>query len=281
MRSPRGVPLRLDSREWHARLAGVLDAVGSESFAPALVAALDDLIWLDSAIVFAFRETQPPLILHDRLAEEEREAFYATWLGGVYLLSPFYRAFRDGQPDGLYRMRELAPAGFTASEYYRRYYRLTASSDLAGFLVRAADAAIVVSVGRRQPHPRFTRADLLRLEATAPMVSALGTAHWRTLRADAPQDPQRHAGLESRLAAFGADRLTRREREVLHLLLDGHSSKSIARAAGMLPETARVHRRNIYAKLEVSSQGELFARLLRWLGSDQVQGWTARERAGA
>jgi len=117
--------LRLDSREWHQRLAALLAQVGDEAFAPALLALLDQLVSLDSAIVFAFRESRPPHIVHDRLADEERDAFYGAWLDGVYLLSPYYRAFRDGRPGGLYRLRALAPAGFTASEYYRRYYRLT------------------------------------------------------------------------------------------------------------------------------------------------------------
>ena len=246
-----------------------LPAGGTDAFASALTQALDELVWLDSAVVFAFREAEPPLVLHDRLAAAEREAFYDTWLAGVYLLSPFYRAFREGREDGLYSLRDIAPAGFTASEYHRRYYRLTASSDLVGYLVQVDGSALVVSLGRRQPGPRFARAELAKLEACAPMVSALAAAHWRTAGSveAAATESRRHAGLEARLAAFGADRLTPREREVLRLLLDGHSSKSLARAAGMLPETARVHRRNIYAKLGVGSQGELFAMLLRWLGT--------------
>ena len=61
---------------------------------------------------------------------------------------------------------------------------------------------------------------------------------------------------------FGAGLLTDREREILHLLLRGHSAKATARVLGISPETARVHRRHLYAKLDVGSQGELFSRVM-------------------
>ncbi|MCA8966316.1 MAG: helix-turn-helix transcriptional regulator, partial [Planctomycetes bacterium] len=37
---------------------------------------------------------------------------------------------------------------------------------------------------------------------------------------------------------------------------------------GISPETARVHRRHIYAKLGVGSQGELFSRVMDALADD-------------
>ncbi len=41
------------------------------------------------------------------------------------------------------------------------------------------------------------------------------------------------------------------------MMLRGHSSKSAARRLDISPDTERVHRRNIYDKLGVSSQAEL------------------------
>ena len=46
------------------------------------------------------------------------------------------------------------------------------------------------------------------------------------------------------------------------LILKGHSSKSIARTLNNSPETIKVHRRRIYAKLGVTSQGELLSLFL-------------------
>ncbi|MNN87274.1 Transcriptional regulatory protein UhpA [compost metagenome] len=64
---------------------------------------------------------------------------------------------------------------------------------------------------------------------------------------------------------FGGDRLTEREREIAHLLLRGHSVKSSAKVLEISPETVRMHRKNLYTKLEISSQAELFALFIDWL----------------
>lgn len=50
---------------------------------------------------------------------------------------------------------------------------------------------------------------------------------------------------------FGA--LTPREREVLQLVADGHSSKQIAHVLGLSPKTVDTHRRQLMEKLNVDS----------------------------
>jgi len=51
--------------------------------------------------------------------------------------------------------------------------------------------------------------------------------------------------------------LTKREREVLDKLLEGGSSKHIARDLGISPRTVEAHRQNLLHKLEVGSVKEL------------------------
>jgi DNA-binding NarL/FixJ family response regulator len=46
------------------------------------------------------------------------------------------------------------------------------------------------------------------------------------------------------------------------LLLRGHSTKSIARALRIAPGTVMVHKRNLFAKLGITSQFELFSRFI-------------------
>ena len=60
--------------------------------------------------------------------------------------------------------------------------------------------------------------------------------------------------------------LTQREAQVVNLMLEGHSSRAIGEVLKISGETVRVHRRNIYEKLGVSSQAELF----RWFLSRQA-----------
>ncbi|MOA65232.1 Transcriptional regulatory protein UhpA [compost metagenome] len=59
--------------------------------------------------------------------------------------------------------------------------------------------------------------------------------------------------------------LTEREREVAHMVLRGHSVKSTASQMSISPETVRMHRKNLYLKLNIGSQSELFALFIEWL----------------
>jgi DNA-binding CsgD family transcriptional regulator len=74
-------------------------------------------------------------------------------------------------------------------------------------------------------------------------------------------DAQR-PGQENRFQNFGSGVLTDREMEVVQLILVGHSSASIALQLVVSISTIKTHRRNIYGKLEISSQAELFSLFL-------------------
>ena len=53
------------------------------------------------------------------------------------------------------------------------------------------------------------------------------------------------------------DTLTRREREVLQLVAEGHTSAEIAARLGISPRTIEMHRRNLVRKLDLSGQAAL------------------------
>ncbi|MCL4238703.1 MAG: response regulator transcription factor [Anaerolineae bacterium] len=55
------------------------------------------------------------------------------------------------------------------------------------------------------------------------------------------------------------DRLTEREQEIFHLLVEGHSNRSIAELLCISPATVTRHRANIMTKLEVHSFRELMS----------------------
>ncbi|MNR13716.1 Response regulator protein TmoT [compost metagenome] len=64
---------------------------------------------------------------------------------------------------------------------------------------------------------------------------------------------------------FGRGVLSERECEVARLLLEGHSNRSASQQLRITPGTVKVHRRNLYEKLEIGSQSELFALFVREL----------------
>jgi DNA-binding CsgD family transcriptional regulator len=61
---------------------------------------------------------------------------------------------------------------------------------------------------------------------------------------------------------FGTSRLSEREAKVARLILQGHSSKVIARMLGNSPETIKVFRKRIHTKLGLATSAELFSLFL-------------------
>ena len=57
------------------------------------------------------------------------------------------------------------------------------------------------------------------------------------------------------------DKLSAREREVLDGVLEGKTSKQLARDLGISPKTIDVHRANVMRKLLVSNSAELVSRV--------------------
>jgi DNA-binding NarL/FixJ family response regulator len=81
----------------------------------------------------------------------------------------------------------------------------------------------------------------------------------------APQDaPLPLGGRDDRVVFEGL--LTRRELDVLRLLADGHSNKSIADSLVISDGTVKFHVNSILRKLHVANRAEAVSRYLRLLG---------------
>lgn len=78
-------------------------------------------------------------------------------------------------------------------------------------------------------------------------VQAAVRSHSRSRERDQAQRTQRE-----RFA-----RLSERERDVLRLVIEGHTAKQIARTLNLSPRTVETHRANLGAKLEVTSLAQL------------------------
>jgi two-component system, NarL family, nitrate/nitrite response regulator NarL len=91
-----------------------------------------------------------------------------------------------------------------------------------------------------------------------------------------PRSTQRPGKVQSpaeRDAALLAQHLTRREREVLSLLVEGESSQSISHSLSLSPHTVRTHIQNILTKLGVHSRFEAASFAVRFaLALEQGEG---------
>ena len=259
--------LKIDSRQWHDQLAAVVEAGGTPGYPAALVRALHHVVRFDYSVWFVYRGQERPVCVYDTFTPEQRVVFVEDYQIGPYLLDPFYKACADGRQPGLYRLREIAPDRFYHSEYFRSYYRRTGLAEEIAFLTYLRDEMrLCVSLMRAGTSSPFSDRDLAKLKKVEPVVHAASARQWtnRTELRDHYIDPavtepalDRH--VHTAFESFGQNELTPRECEIVRMVLRGHSSESIGRHCGITTGTVKIHRKNIYAKLGISSQSELFS----------------------
>ena len=255
-----------DFAAWNEAVLRVGAASGPAPIGEALVAALRVVLDFDTAFLAILRRDSAPMVPYYSVAGEPSPAYHE----GPYLLDPFYNHFLARRGEGCFRLSELAPEGFLRSEYFSSYYRFLEIKDELGMLAAIdADTCAHVSILRQRSQIRFSKLDAAWLGATAPIVRdalrRMGTDAARPGGAVARKAGALHDSLRAAYRNFGASILTEREREVVHLLLQGNSAKAIARALSISPDTARNHLKRIYPKLKVTSQAELFALFFRAL----------------
>ena len=115
-----------------------------------------------------------------------------------------------------------------------------------------------ISLGRLVGESKFSAKDVDRLNQAHPIIAALCQQHFRNRAARIGPSVDR----DDVMRRLGGG-LTQRELDVVSFILRGHSSKSIARRLDLSVETIKVHRKNTYRKLGISSQSALFALFLQ------------------
>lgn len=254
---------RFDSPQWHAAIAGLVRSGDGQSTANALIDAISLAVSHGGTCLLAFHRNAPPEVLHHTLEPAGAKHYLDRYIAGPYLLDPLYQLAMRADKPRVCRFRDETPDRFRSSEYYRQYCERTHLRDEMDFLLDVSDdTTLVLVVGRREK--MFTKVELDRLKLIESTVRA--AMHniwdrWSTRKGKDKSEPR--GGLHRRLTkcfeTFGESRLTAREREITQLLLRGYSTKSIARQLKIAPGTVMVHKRNLFAKLDITSQYELFS----------------------
>ena len=255
---------RLASEEWNTAIARLIRAGSGQETADALIDAIGEVVDHDGTCLLAFHHDAPPEILHHTLDAAGASHYLDRYLAGPYLLDPLYQlALRDHKP-GICRYRDEAPDRFTSSEYYRQYCERTHLTDEMDFLLDVGSrSAVALVVGRRES--RFKKSELDRLGQIETIVHSAMLNIWDRWQSRENRD-ERNKNLHRRLTEcfenFGDPLLTQRERETTQLLLRGFSTKAIAKRLEIAPGTVMVHKRNLFSKLGITSQYELFSRFI-------------------
>jgi DNA-binding CsgD family transcriptional regulator len=231
--------------------------LGESGFAAALGNGIRELIEADDVSLIRYPDAGPPLIEYNLPPKRRGKTTLDRYVKGPFLLDPFYRAAQVEERFGVFRLQALAPIGFKDSEYFRTWYHECGFQDECGLLIKLDRGALNLALGMTDSSRRFSKRQVDRLKAVFPAVEALARRHWSQLTPNVESSNLRMR-LQESLSAFGSSMLTRREQQVIELVLLGNSTRLVAEKLGISAETVKLHRKHAYAKLDISSQAELF-----------------------
>ncbi len=241
----------------------------TQALCRSLVAVVGLAVENDGTCLMAFHKKAPPEILHHSMSAAIATHYLDRYLAGPYLLDPLYQlAIATRRPTAC-RFREAIPDRFHSSEYYRQYCERTHLRDEMDFLLdTGGDATLVLVVGRLRK--KYVKTELSKLQSIEAVIFASMRSiwqHWDNKSRRVQRKHNLHRRLSQCFDQFGDSKLTDRERQITQLLLRGHSAKSVARELRIAPGTVMVHKRNLFSKLGITSQYELFSLFIKELSS--------------
>lgn len=260
--------------DWNSDLARTIASIGTPQFHETLVAMLQGLVEFDQSVIFAYYRDVPPIELYDNFSRRKHHIHVTLYQEGPYLLDPFFQACSQNVKASLYRLRDLAPDRFYQSEYFRSYYARTGLAEEIGYFADLPESVmVVVSLMRSDKYSAYSAREFRKLKEVSEVIRALLRQQHADLyhRFSSYEGDEEQSNIQRYIdhafRTFGKNLLTPRERDVVEYVLKGNSSAAIGRLLNITAGTVQIHRKNIYQKLGINSQGELFSQFIKGLTS--------------
>jgi DNA-binding CsgD family transcriptional regulator len=230
----------------------------------------EQLLDFDNYIVYSYRQGCAAELIHTNLDINRLRQSMAPYISGLYLIDPFYIAATSGRQRGVLRMEEIAPEAFAESDYYGMFYKNVNVIDEVRFVIEKHGAELIhVFLERESSHPRYTEDELNMLRGLDNFVTGFVERHWEWRAMSASVRGESRAplafGLRTVIGNLKNKALTAREIDIVELAVKGHSAKSTAHELKISEGTVINHKRNIYGKLDIGSQSQLFHLFLQAL----------------
>ena len=272
-------------------ISRAIAALGTDQFFPAMIRAILGQVKADFPQVWLYHRGRPPRILYHEIPKHAVQKQIDHYRDGPYAKDPFYRTSIQQPRAKIYRMSRITMGKLQQSDYYRDYYGDTGTVDEIAFLAKLGGGNVInLDIMRLPRDGEFSDQEYESLYLLAELISELIKCH-----CEHDHSAVTHlipSGIESQIdlaiRTFGSSLLSTREKDVLELMLRGYTTGASAQKLGIALETLRRHRANMYRKLDVNCQTDLFSLFIsalsclgRAAGSDPLRVYMSpRERRG-
>ena len=257
-------------REHISDIGNLIDSVDSHDFLKASVAMICNLSNSNNSTIFIYTKDQAPIYVFDSFEGRKHKDAIRTFIDKTYIISPFYRKCTRGIRAGLHlakdlykpndcevkdmvRSLELAVEHSDQEELGYRTHNWPELQSEISMAIPLDDGRIVeITVYRDSQYPSFDEKFPNDLAELFPVLGACFRRFWS-------RNESRFYGHKDTSINDFAPLLSKREREVIDLILKGHSSESISLILGISITTVKSHRKMSYQKMKISTQAELMS----------------------
>ncbi len=251
---------------------GIIDAIGTVLFFPKIANLIGKYITFEGLFVFLYSEGSAPSSLGSFKGAQNFHKGLENYLRYTYIINPVYRSYLDGIASDAYLISELLSPLYADQIAASDLDIRVEDNETIGYrtpgwpknmtevlaLIRLPDNKMIeFSFSTSRSGDQTARCHA-HLKEIYPVLSSAVLKHYEFAAEDfdtSTANPSQEHWFQS----FGEGVLTKRERSVARMILTGHSSNAIALHLDISLPTVKTHRRNIYAKLHISSQAELFS----------------------
>jgi DNA-binding CsgD family transcriptional regulator len=253
--------MALDNLATMAQIDRLILSIGEDDFGEALFHTTQMVGDVDHVMVFAFAEEEdrPRVVINTGLIPAATAAdAAAAYVEELYALDPNLPQVR-AQPEGRAGWFEFDGGRGWDERLHRGFLVPTGISDMILFAVMQEKVVYLVQMHRLYGH-HFARAQRWLLTQIGELIAANIRKHFSYMHTLRGPNQFLIGRVLTEAALFQS--ITPRERLVCIGILTGHTSESIARNLSISVNSVLTYRKRLYEKLEISSQNELFVRII-------------------
>ncbi|MBU2964061.1 helix-turn-helix transcriptional regulator [Amphritea sp. 2_MG-2023] len=246
--------------QWHNAIASIVKQGINTQSVGYLVDTIRSIInGGNSSITIFHKDARPRHICSQYPDNDSTQPSHQYYINNTDHHSPFYRLAMNGSAEGVYTLSEVVSGEHrqSKSNHYRYGRRFNLTDEICMLIPTEKSTSIQISVKRTKGGSSFTAAECEFCRSVFSIVREI-SLKWYQAFQQSEKQPLLSPHLDSALKNFGHSLLTRRECETLEMMLRGHNITSTATKLNIKPETVKHHRKNLYTKLDVSSQVEVF-----------------------
>jgi DNA-binding CsgD family transcriptional regulator len=242
-------------------LEDLIRSVGTDSFSSEAFAFLRDKLTIRYLTIARFAEYRPIKFFAVECAGSEGIFYPAIdyYMRGFYAGDPL-RPFYHGSEKSERLLFSVNADQVRDREVRERLYSSIGIAGKLSLIIRRRQDVLTLSVHRSQNVGCFNSRDVDTMRALSGVLAATVERHVSILEPQALNNMAEVSKLIGEIRSTA--RLSKQEIAVCARIVTGHSTESIALNLGVSMHSIATYRRRAYAKLNVSSQNELFMLLL-------------------